>query len=289
MRAGHPHRSFVHPALPGLSALAASFSRHSFPLHIHDTATMGVIVAGVNRFWNRGAEHYATRHTICVVNADEPHTGGTCTADGFTYFNLYVPDSLFVASWQDLNGQAHAPRFGAQVIADDDAVRAFMSFAEGLSSLASPLLVEELWLALCAVLFERHVEARRPAAALRTPPRQIRIVRDFLDESPTSNVTLAQLSEVSGLSRFQIVRGFTKHTGLPPHTYHLQKRIERARTMILDGTDLPEVAAHTGFTDQAHLTRHFRRHFGVTPGLLRPPARAPLPHTARKNVQDRHR
>jgi AraC-like DNA-binding protein len=67
---------------------------------------------------------------------------------------------------------------------------------------------------------------------------------------------------------FQLARAFAKHVGLPPHAYHLQRRIERARAMLLSGTSAAEAAALTGFSDQAHLTRHFRRHFGITPGRL---------------------
>lgn len=271
---------FGHPVLPGLFGTSASFSRHSFPLHIHDTFTLGVVVSGVNRFWNRGANHYATRNTICVVNPDEPHTGGTCTPDGFSYLNLYIPDDLFIAAARDLSLHV-TPRFSSQIITDGEAMRAMVSLCRTLRASTSTMQIEERWAALCALLLSRHAQDKADVRAPVIAPKQIQRVRDVLDHALHENLRLSDLAMDVGLSTFQLARGFAKHVGLPPHTYHLHRRIERARALILAGSDLAEVAAGTGFADQAHLTRHFRRHFAITPGSLQSLAR----RRARKNIQ----
>ena len=74
------------------------------------------------------------------------------------------------------------------------------------------------------------------------------------------------LAAGSGLSRFQVVRGFARATGLPPHACLLQRRVHLARRLIAAGTPLAEVAARCGFADQSHLTRVFGRTFGLPPG-----------------------
>ncbi len=73
---------------------------------------------------------------------------------------------------------------------------------------------------------QRHADddATAPAAIMRA--------RDLIDDDPTTPVTLADLAEVSGLSRFQLLRGFAKATGLTPHAYLLQRRIHQARRLI---------------------------------------------------------
>lgn len=282
------HGVFGHPALPGLFGISATFAQHRFPMHIHDTFTLGVIVAGVNRFWNRGAHHHATRNTICVVNPVEPHTGGTCTPEGFSYLNLFIPEDLLAAAGRDLNARG-APRFGSQIIADREAVRALLRFWQALHAASSGLQIEERWLTLCALLLSRHVESKADIRPRAVAPKQIQTVRDVLDQTFDENLRLTDLAGKVGLSTFQLARGFTRHVGLSPHAYHLHRRIERARTLILAGRGLAEAAACTGFADQAHLTRHFRRHFAITPGVLQSLPKPAGRRGARKNVQYAHR
>ena len=87
-----------------------------------------------------------------------------------------------------------------------------------------------------------------------------------MDDDPTAGVTLADLARESGMSRFQLLRGFAKATGLTPHAYLVQRRINLARRLIAGGTPLAEAAMDSGFTDQSHMTRIFVRKYGITPG-----------------------
>jgi AraC-like DNA-binding protein len=74
------------------------------------------------------------------------------------------------------------------------------------------------------------------------------------------------------------VRAFSAAYGIAPHQYLTARRVDRARRLLLDGLPVGEVAVAAGFYDQAHLTRHFRRLVGVTPGRYgSAPAPAPAP------------
>jgi AraC-like DNA-binding protein len=67
------------------------------------------------------------------------------------------------------------------------------------------------------------------------------------------------------LSKFHLVRQFRTVTGVPPHTFQIGQRVVRARRLLQAGIPPATVAALTGFVDQSHLHRHFRRRLGVTP------------------------
>jgi AraC-like DNA-binding protein len=90
-------------------------------------------------------------------------------------------------------------------------------------------------------------------------------LRAYLAERWADRVSLAELSTVAGLSRFELVRRFRADTGMPPHAFQIDLRIGRARRMLAAGEAPAAVAASCGFADQAHLTRTFRRSVGVTP------------------------
>jgi AraC-like DNA-binding protein len=104
-----------------------------------------------------------------------------------------------------------------------------------------------------------------------TPP--IALARRMLDERVGDDVRLEDLEAFVGLSRFYLVRRFGAEVGLPPHAYQLALRLDRARTLLAQGERLGDVAIRCGFTDQSHLTRHFRRVVGVAPGAYARTAR----------------
>jgi AraC-like DNA-binding protein len=90
-------------------------------------------------------------------------------------------------------------------------------------------------------------------------------LRDLLDARLPETLTLAEAAGSIGVSTAALVRAFTSTFGIPPHQYVIGRRIEHARKRLLDGEPAARTAAAVGFHDQAHLTRHFRRHVGVTP------------------------
>ncbi|WP_230534500.1 helix-turn-helix transcriptional regulator [Microvirga roseola] len=107
-----------------------------------------------------------------------------------------------------------------------------------------------------------------PLETLPAVPAAIRLVQEVIDDDPTAPVTLAELARASGLSRFQVVRGFSHAFGLTPHAYLVQRRIDLARQLITGGAALADAALDSGFADQSHVTRHFVRRFGFPPGAL---------------------
>jgi AraC-like DNA-binding protein len=95
--------------------------------------------------------------------------------------------------------------------------------------------------------------ARRPRAPHAAGQRGIRRLR----------------AAVAGCSRFAAYRAFRGRYGLWPSEYQRQTRLRNARRALAGGAAIADVAAEAGFADQAHLTRWFRRCYGITPGAYR--------------------
>jgi transcriptional regulator GlxA family with amidase domain len=104
----------------------------------------------------------------------------------------------------------------------------------------------------------------------RLAPWQLKRVTEFINANLADTLQLCDLAALSGLSPSHFGRAFKGSTGLPPHRWHLNLRIERARTMLTDaGASLADVACATGFADQSHFTRVFSRTVGMSPGAWR--------------------
>jgi AraC-like DNA-binding protein len=84
-----------------------------------------------------------------------------------------------------------------------------------------------------------------------------------------ASLTLGELARTVGLSTYHAARLFSGTVGLPPHAWRNQLRLQRALASLRAGAAVTAVAAASGFTDQSHFTRHFKRAFGVPPGRWR--------------------
>jgi len=94
-------------------------------------------------------------------------------------------------------------------------------------------------------------------------------VIEYIHANLDQNLTLAELSFIANMSPYHFARTFKQATGMAPHQYVLHTRIERAKSLLLQGKlSIAEVAMRVGFFDQSHFTRYFKRIVGVTPQTL---------------------
>ena len=147
----------------------------------------------------------------------------------------------------------------ALVAESDSGTSSGLAFVEALTAAVSRQLV-------------LHAGVRRPQpepARGGLSPVARRRVLELIDAKLDGQLSVGTLAREAGLSPAHFARAFKETTGQPPHRFLLSRRLERARRM-LEGCEaqLSDVAARAGFADQAHLTRHFKREFGVTPGAV---------------------
>jgi AraC family transcriptional regulator len=101
-------------------------------------------------------------------------------------------------------------------------------------------------------------------------PAVRRRIYDYIESHLDAKISLEVLSSMAGLSPYHFARAFRQSFGTPPHGYLLQRRLERVKELIRN-SELPlsEIALATGFSDQSHLARHFRRQTGMSPSIAR--------------------
>jgi transcriptional regulator GlxA family with amidase domain len=121
-----------------------------------------------------------------------------------------------------------------------------------------------IWVA--SELVTRHADHRPAARAIGKEHKAVKLTQDFIQANSTENITLARIAKLTGLSTFHLIRVFTAQVGMPPHAYLNQVRINHARKLLAAGRSIARVASETGFVDQSHLSKHFKRLLGVTPG-----------------------
>lgn len=280
------------PLLPGGDLLTAEYHDHTFSPHWHEAYTVPVIEDGAECFRYRGAHHVAETGTVPVINPGEVHTGSRAVDEGWRYRVIYVPVDYLHGLAAEIAGRAQSlPWFGADVIRDPDLAQR-LSYAHRLleadadarrtdpevriapgdnaSALALPepdlLAVEDALLDALATLLTRHARTREAPIGTHGNDPRVETMKALLAADLPAPLRVADLAQAVGLSPFHATRLFTQATGLPPHAWRTQLRLQRALGPLRAGASVADVAAASGFADQSHFTRHFRRMFGVPPG-----------------------
>ncbi len=257
-------RAYVHSTLlGGVDLLAAQYRHHVFPRHAQDQVVLGMVERGHIRFQGGGLDTSIGEGDILFISPGTVHEALGHADDAWTYRALYLtPD-------QWLEGCASAgvrEPGGASVLRD-------AGLHEQMRRLHKRLItggVSERGLQLTIRRFADAVAIHQSPASSRTgtPHHEdgLARVRRTLDESGDRRVTLREMASLAGLSRFHFLRAFSRAYGVSPYAYSLNRRLQEAQRRLAAGHPIAMTALDVGFADQAHLTRHFLRTIGVTPG-----------------------
>lgn len=247
--------------VPGIEAVIAA-TRHSYPKHFHTQFGIGLITAGAQKSLSGRGLVEAGPGDIITVNPGEVHDGHPIGAEPRSWRMLYLDPTLVTAATNELAaGKSPGSEFSLPALTDNLAASCFRTlFASMTQRQQSGTLAQEQSLLLLLARLFRH---REPTEATPT----LRLARERLDDDPANPVSLSELAQLCGINRYQLIRSFQRATGITPHAYLIQRRIQFARQLIASGTPLAESAATAGFADQSHMTRQFTRALGVSPGL----------------------
>ncbi|MBZ0298966.1 MAG: AraC family transcriptional regulator [Anaerolineae bacterium] len=256
------------PEFGNLELLHATFITHTYDRHFHEEYVVGMVVRSAYEFYYRRANHRACVGHIILINPGEIHTGQPIFEHGYTYRTLYPSAALLHQIAAEFGGGAHGIiDFPDPLVADAELFQMLVHMHTLLESPASQLARDVALRTALAALLIRHASYRpTPLKSLEHERSAVRQVRQYLETHYMDNPSLDQLAQIAGLSPYHLVRVFRQQTGLPPHHYLTQVRVERAKQRLQAGHPIAEVAAATGFSDQSHLTRRFKRIVGVTPG-----------------------
>lgn len=253
----------IAPRQRGLERVEAYFSGHAYDPHRHDTYAIGYTMGGVQSFRYRGTDENSLAGQVFVLHPDETHDGHAGTSEGFLYRILYVePGAIRDA----LGDQRRTLPFVRDTVSSNRRIVAAIAPAlEGLERPLEELQRDQIITALADALdaVDGSSAPRRIAPA---HGRAVDRARDFLDAHLADNVASHELEAVTGLTRYALARDFRACLGTSPYRYLVMRRLDHARALIRKGVSLAKVAAASGFADQSHMTRQFRRAYGLPPG-----------------------
>jgi AraC-like DNA-binding protein len=256
--------------LNGASLLNAEYTSHHFAPHYHEELAIGVIQRGkLNVHIGKNERMTLSTGHIVVINPGEIHEGFTDGNDGCFYRMFYLPATLLGKATGF--GDEYVPQFNRCAIHDSLSAQQLTWLHRNLATPSiSALEYESHLLEVINRLISRYGDSGAPSTPQYVSNTSaIRQAQAYLAEHCTQKISLDALSAHVGLSPYHFLRTFKETIGMTPHAFLMQMRIDQAKSQLMRGEAIVNVAADLGFHDQSHLTKHFKSLVGVTPQRYR--------------------
>lgn len=242
------------------------------PNHCHEEYQFCLSLDCPGEYYYRGTHYWVPTGSLSVIHPGEMHTGRDIEdrQTAATFRMLYIsPNTVKSVASEITDSETNSPFFPEPIILHTDLARHFLDFHRASQGTASRLEQDSLLLSLLEQLIVNHADTGFESRSIGRERKAIRRVREYLQEHYGEDITLNRLAQVAALSPYYLSRVFHAEMGITLREYQLQVRIDRAKFLLTEGMTVRQVAAETGFVDQSHLTRYFKRLVQTTPGGYR--------------------
>lgn len=267
MRSSETRESIAHWRLDDIAGIEfrSGVVTQPYPRHWHEEYQLCFIQSGGGELFYRGIHHNTPATSLFIVHPGEVHSNETRV--GCSFRSIYVDPEVIRRTVSSISDREQGlPFFSEPMIFDEEVIAPYLRLhlsPENSDTVAErePVILE-LLTRLVARYAQKHLELRPPG----NEHGAVRTAREYLAAHHDRNITLGELARLVNLSAFHLNRVFTKEIGMPPHAFQTQVRVAAAKKLIQNGQPLASVAATTGFADQSHFIRHFKRLMKITPG-----------------------
>ena len=261
-----PIQYFRPAAYDGIELHSGTAVRRAVPRHWHEEYHLCAHTHGAGALTYRGTTHYNPVGSVNMVEPGEVHSNRTDHPEGCDYRALNFDPALFAFALDEMMAFEGTPAFVEPVCQDPETYRRFLRVHAALTGADDLIEQQVLFLGFLVTLLERHTASKPSLKHVKREKQAVNLVRDYLTANYAERVDLASLANLTGLSPYHLTRVFAAHTGLPPHAFLKQVRITRAMSLLRKRYEISRVAQETGFADQSHLTRSFKKIVGISPG-----------------------
>ena len=271
---GDMKRSGVQYHIPeginGLELLTCSDANYHFSPHFHASYCIWLNTSSAETYTYKGNTGILQTGDIGIIAPGEVHSNRTFESESRQLLTFYLNADLLQKVASEIEGTTDSTmEFRTDFHSDKEAYRKLAMLWQTLIRSQSSLEQKSALYSVIALLINRYASVtQRHISIGREQKRTAKVIEQFHDRLD-EDIKLDELAELVDCTPYYLIRFFKKAIGLTPHAYLLHLRLEKAKDLLRQGESIVDVAFATGFSDQSHLTRHFKVKFGMPPGAYR--------------------
>ncbi len=191
---------------------------------------------------------------------------GAPAGETATYRMIYIESTVVSETASDiLEKNGTTPEFEKIVMNNSKLALLFKILYECVNNNSSMLETDSALTSFIGMLITEYGTDKTVSSNITISNPAMGRAAACLSANLNNKISLEEAAAEAGLSKYHFLRSFKHYTGISPHVYRTQKRIEAAKKHILSGMPFSEIALETGFTDQSHFSNQFKNYTGATP------------------------
>jgi AraC-like DNA-binding protein len=238
--------------------------------HSHEVFSIGAITSGQSTYLHEKTAQTISTGTVVLMNPGDVHACNPIDDQPWSYIMLYV-DAQWLTSIQQACGIAEGLGFQPIGATQTGSSALFNGLLELYEVLTDPTL-ESLRKHEAALAYFMLMQQTLGASTLPTRKANHKVERAaaYINQHFMRAIRLEEICQAASLSEAYLIRAFEQRYHMTPHAYLINRRIQHAQAQLRDGGQIADVALQTGFADQAHFQRVFKKHLAATPGQYKP-------------------
>ncbi|MFK3866237.1 AraC family transcriptional regulator [Pseudoalteromonas rhizosphaerae] len=247
--------------------LDAKMTDFSYSKHAHEEYSLGVTLKGRQDFFSQRAFHKSPTGGVIVFNPEDVHDGHSGLTEHLEYVMLYVHPNEFEPMFKALGYTKHAaPRVATPLLADPQLAQQILALKQLTSgNNYTTIDTENTLFNIAHSIIKQTGCAIEPLGLSSRKDTLLLKAKDYIMANLGHDISIDDIAGVATMSKYHFIRLFNKQFGLTPYQYVVNCRINMARKYIESGARASQVALDSGFADNSHLNRHFKRIYGLTP------------------------
>lgn len=256
-------RFYQDPGLPFARVRYTKSSQSVFKPHMHTSFSVGAVDTGKVRYKVGSETATLTPGSLALINPEVLHSCNSLSKEGRSYYMLYLDVDWCLRLQQSLWNIEKFCKVDQVQINDGQLYEKYCQCMQQL--LSKTIHREHKEQLLVDLLGEIYRLACTPQAQPRKSTESIEQLKRLLKSDLRKDYTLDSLADRLSANPYTLLRKFKTETGITPHAYRMNCRIEQAKLLLQQGLDIVDTAIECGFFDQSHLHRQFKAMTTVTP------------------------
>ncbi len=235
-----------------------------FPNHFHEYYVIGFIEKGKRYLSCKNKEYTIQPGNLLLFNPRDNHTCEQIDGKTLDYRCINIQPEIMRKAVFEITGKNYLPYFTLQVVFHNELVSLLKELHQMIMQGEKDFRKEEIFFFLLEQLIEEYAE-REAMPDDTEQSTETKAICDYLEKYYMKNITLDDLSRLTGYSKYYLLRSFTKQKEISPYSYLETIRIDKAKKLLENGVLPVDAGLQTGFTDQSHFSNFFKRFIGLTP------------------------
>jgi AraC-like DNA-binding protein len=259
------------PALPFIEARSIEDGRKvCYSMHSHEVFSIGAITSGQSTYLHEKSMYTISTGTVVLMNPGEVHACNPIEDQPWSYIMLYV-DAQWLASVQQACGDTQDEGFQPVAAAYSRSPELFAGLLSLYEVLTNPALSSQ-HKHEAALAYFTLMQRTLGTTTERVGKSNHKIERAaaYINLHFLRPIRLEEICEAASLSEAYLIRAFEQRYHMTPHAYLINRRVQHAQAQLRSGARIADIAHQTGFADQAHFQKVFKKHLAATPGQYKP-------------------